>query len=56
MTRRGLLSLSEALKVLQELPSDNESENADSSDTDEEYTPKPLEQSDDDNDDDGVSN
>jgi hypothetical protein len=56
MRRRGLLSLSEALRVLQELPSDSELEHADSSDT-EEYTPKPLMvESDDDIDDDLVSN
>ena len=40
MARKGL-SLSEALKVLEELPSDSESESADSSDT-EVYTPEPI--------------
>lgn len=38
-------SLSEALKMLQEFPSDSESENVESSDTDE-YVPDPLEESD----------
>lgn len=42
---RRRLSISEALKMLQELPSGSESEDANSDSDTEEYVPNPLEQS-----------
>ena len=42
MAQRGL-SISEALKLLQELPSGSESENSDSDNDTEKYVPIPLE-------------